>query len=100
MPLNFLYAADIAATRAAAPHFFDLLTDFIQISVFNTNIWIIHIFAYLTKAMKSLGNILWLILGGLLVAVIYILVGLLMCITIIGISARGHERQYGYLSST
>ncbi|MBR6269184.1 MAG: YccF domain-containing protein [Bacteroidales bacterium] len=35
--------------------------------------------------MKSLGNILWLILGGLLVAVIYILVGLLMCITIIGI---------------
>ncbi len=32
-----------------------------------------------------MGNILWLILGGLLVAVIYILVGLLMCITIIGI---------------
>ena len=35
--------------------------------------------------MKSLGNILWLILGGLLVAIIYVLVGLLMCITIIGI---------------
>ena len=35
--------------------------------------------------MKSLGNILWLILGGLLVAVIYCLVGLLMCLTIIGI---------------
>ena len=35
--------------------------------------------------MKSLGNILWLILGGLLVAVIYILVGLLMCLTLIGI---------------
>ena len=35
--------------------------------------------------MKLLGNLLWLVLGGLLVAVIYFLVGLLMCITIIGI---------------
>ena len=35
--------------------------------------------------MKFLGNIVWLILGGLLVAMIYWLVGLLMCITIIGI---------------
>lgn len=35
--------------------------------------------------MKSLGNILWLVFGGLLVAVIYFLVGLLMCITIVGI---------------
>ncbi len=35
--------------------------------------------------MKSLGNILWLVLGGLLIALIYYLVGLLMCITIIGI---------------
>ena len=35
--------------------------------------------------MNTLGNILWLILGGILVAVIYYLVGLLMCITIIGI---------------
>ena len=35
--------------------------------------------------MKSLGNIIWLILGGLLVAVVYWFVGLLMCITIIGI---------------
>lgn len=35
--------------------------------------------------MKTLGNFLWLILGGLLVAMIYFLVGLLMCITIIGI---------------
>ena len=33
--------------------------------------------------MKTLGNLLWLILGGLRVAVIYVLVGLLMCITII-----------------
>ena len=35
--------------------------------------------------MKSLGNIIWLIIGGLLIAIIYYLVGLLMCITIIGI---------------
>ena len=35
--------------------------------------------------MKAIGNLLWLILGGLLVALFYFLVGLLMCITIIGI---------------
>ena len=35
--------------------------------------------------MKFLGNLAWLVLGGLLVAIIYIAVGLLMCITIIGI---------------
>lgn len=35
--------------------------------------------------MKFIGNILWLILGGLLVALYYWLVGFLFCITIIGI---------------
>ena len=35
--------------------------------------------------MKFLGNLVWLVLGGLLVALIYFLVGLLMVITIIGI---------------
>ena len=35
--------------------------------------------------MKSLDNILWLLFGGLLIALIYFLVGLVMCITIIGI---------------
>jgi len=35
--------------------------------------------------MKFIGNILWLVLGGLIVALIYYLVGLLFCITIIGI---------------
>ena len=35
--------------------------------------------------MKTLGNILWLILGGLIVAIIYFIVGLLLCITVIGI---------------
>ena len=35
--------------------------------------------------MNFIGNILWLILGGILIAVILYIVGLLMCITIIGI---------------
>ena len=35
--------------------------------------------------MKFLGNLLWLVLGGLLVALIYYLLGLLLCITLVGI---------------
>ena len=35
--------------------------------------------------MNFLGNILWLLLGGLLTAVLYYLNSLLMCITIVGI---------------
>ena len=35
--------------------------------------------------MRFIGNILWFILGGFLVALVYFIVGLLMCITIIGI---------------
>ena len=35
--------------------------------------------------MKLLGNILWLVLGGLVIALIYFFVGLMMCLTIIGI---------------
>lgn len=35
--------------------------------------------------MKLIGNIFWLIFGGLLIALIYYIVGLLMCITLIGI---------------
>ncbi len=35
--------------------------------------------------MSFIGNILWLVFGGLLVAIIYFIVGLLFCITIIGI---------------
>lgn len=38
-----------------------------------------------TEDMRLLGNIAWLALGGLLVALVYYIVGLLMCITIIGI---------------
>ena len=35
--------------------------------------------------MNFLGNLIWLILGGFLIAMIYWIVGHLMCITIIGI---------------
>ena len=35
--------------------------------------------------MSTLGNILWLVLGGLLVALMYFAAGLLLCVTIIGI---------------
>lgn len=35
--------------------------------------------------MSTFGNILWFILGGFIVAGLYFLAGLLMCITIIGI---------------
>lgn len=35
--------------------------------------------------MNSVGNIFWLLLGGIVIAVIYYVVGLLMCITLIGI---------------
>jgi len=35
--------------------------------------------------MNAIGNILWLILGGILIALFYFLAGLVLCITIIGI---------------
>ena len=35
--------------------------------------------------MKFLGNILWLVLGGFIVSLYYFIVGVLFCITIIGI---------------
>lgn len=35
--------------------------------------------------MKFLGNIIWLILGGIVVALLYYIFGLVMCVTIIGI---------------
>ena len=35
--------------------------------------------------MKFIGNIFWLLLGGILVALLYWLAGLILCITIIGI---------------
>ena len=35
--------------------------------------------------MRTLGNLLWLLFGGLLIALFYFLVRLVMCITLIGI---------------
>ena len=35
--------------------------------------------------MRFLGNILWLLFGGIIIAIIYYIVGLLFCITIVGI---------------
>lgn len=35
--------------------------------------------------MNSIGNIFWLLLGGILIAFIYYFVGFLLCLTIIGI---------------
>jgi uncharacterized membrane protein YccF (DUF307 family) len=35
--------------------------------------------------MKFIGNILWMLLGGLIVSIYYALIGLLFCLTIIGI---------------
>ena len=35
--------------------------------------------------MKFIGNILWMLLGGILISIYYALVGLLFCITIVGI---------------
>ena len=35
--------------------------------------------------MNTLGNIVWLLLGGFIITIIYYIVGLLMCLTIVGI---------------
>ena len=35
--------------------------------------------------MKTIGNILWVVFGGLIIAILYYIFGLLLCITIIGI---------------
>ena len=48
--------------------------------------------------MKSLGNILWLLLGGILIALLYYLVGLVMCVSIIGIPFGVQLFKFGTLS--
>ena len=35
--------------------------------------------------MKLLGNLIWILFGGFLIALIYFIVGIVMCVTIIGI---------------
>ena len=48
--------------------------------------------------MKSLGNILWLLLGGILIALLYYLVGLVMCVSIIGIPFGVQLFKFGTFS--
>ncbi len=48
--------------------------------------------------MKFLGNLIWLILGGLLTALMYWTAGILMCITIIGIPFGVQLLKIGTLS--
>ncbi|MBO6067691.1 MAG: YccF domain-containing protein [Bacteroidales bacterium] len=45
--------------------------------------------------MNTLGNILWFILGGFIAAAIYYIIGLLMCITIIGIPFGAQLFKFG-----
>ena len=35
--------------------------------------------------MRVIGNILWIVLGGLLIAVGWVVIGLVLCVTIVGI---------------
>lgn len=48
--------------------------------------------------MKFIGNLIWLIMGGLLTAVMYWIAGILMCITIIGIPFGVQLIKIGTLS--
>jgi len=48
--------------------------------------------------MNTLGNILWLILGGLITAVLYFIAGLILCITIIGIPFGVQLMKFGAFS--
>lgn len=48
--------------------------------------------------MNTLGNILWLIFGGILVALMYFVAGLVMCITIIGIPFGVQLMKIGVLA--
>ena len=48
--------------------------------------------------MKFLGNLVWILLGGLITALMYWFVGLIMCITIIGIPFGVQLFKIGLLS--
>lgn len=53
---------------------------------------------YTELAMKTLGNILWLICGGLIVAILYYIVGFLLCLTFIGIPFGAQLFKFGTYS--
>ena len=48
--------------------------------------------------MKFLGNLIWLVLGGLITAIMYWIVGLVMCITVVGIPFGVQLFKIGMLS--
>ena len=48
--------------------------------------------------MKFLGNIVWLILGGMVIAIVYYIVGFLFCLTIIGIPFGFQLFKFGTFS--
>ena len=48
--------------------------------------------------MKYLGNILWFLLGGFLISLVYFVVGFLYCVTIIGIPFGLQHFKMGGLS--
>ena len=48
--------------------------------------------------MKFLGNFIWLVLGGLITAIMYWIVGLVMCITVVGIPFGVQLFKIGLLS--
>lgn len=47
--------------------------------------------------MKILGNIIWIVFGGLLLSLEYIVAGILMCVTIIGIPFGVQAFKLGFL---
>ena len=48
--------------------------------------------------MKILGNIIWIVFGGLLLSLEYIVAGILMCVTIIGIPFGVQAFKLGFLA--
>ena len=48
--------------------------------------------------MKFIGNIVWLILGGIVIAIVYYIVGLLFCLTIIGLPFGFQLFKFGTFS--
>ena len=59
---------------------------------------IFPLFYLSSHIMSTLGNILWFILGGFLVALMYFAAGLVMCITIIGIPFGVQLMKIGVLA--
>ena len=56
-----------------------------MILCYNFDVTVIHTYTFRRCNMKVLGNILWFFLGGLWLALGWFILGLLLCITVIGI---------------